>query len=230
LNTVPRSAAEGLHALASDGRNQVAAVWLDLRNGKTELWSSVSLDGGKTWTANNLAYRSPGQTICECCHPSAAYTDSGNLVVMWRNWLDGSRDMFRALSSDGGKTFAPATKIGTGTWKLPACPMDGGSLTVEGERATFAWRRDKTLYATTDPASETEISDSGTQPVVVRTAAGAAYVWQNGGNLYWRAPGSGEASLFALGGEYAASAWNPKQQNSTVVWEESGGIFARNIQ
>ena len=54
----------------------------------------------------------------------------GRVAVMWRNWLNGSRDMFAALSSDGGKTFATAQKLGSGTWKLNGCPMDGGSIAV----------------------------------------------------------------------------------------------------
>lgn len=230
LNSVPKSAAEGLHALASDGRKRVAAVWLDLRNGKTELWSSVSSDGGQTWPANNLVYRSPDQSICECCHPSAAYTASGDLLVMWRNWLNGNRDMYQAQSSDDGKSFSAAVKIGTGTWKLQACPMDGGSLSVDADGMTFAWRRDTSLYAAKKEGSETVISDVGTQPVVVRTSSGAGFVWQNGANLHWQAPNSKGAIVFAPDGAYASSAWNPKQRNSTVVWESSSGIFARTVR
>ena len=45
LNTAPKSAREGLQALAGDGRGLVAAVWLDLRGSGTELWGRVSRDG-----------------------------------------------------------------------------------------------------------------------------------------------------------------------------------------
>lgn len=40
LNGAANSAREGLHALAGDGRGRIAAVWLDLRTGKTSLWGN----------------------------------------------------------------------------------------------------------------------------------------------------------------------------------------------
>jgi hypothetical protein len=230
VNTVAKSAAEGLHGLASDGQTKVAAVWLDLRNGKTELWASVSNDGGKTWAANTQVYRSPDLTICECCHPSVAFAQSGEIVVMWRNWLDGNRDMYRAESSDGGKTFSAATKLGTGTWKLQACPMDGGGLALDGSRIVYAWRRERTLLATTDPASETVLSESGIHPVAIRTAQGVAYVWQDGGNLYWKSSEASEKKLFSADAVFAAAAWNPRQKTSTVVWEGRDGIYTRSLR
>lgn len=230
VNTVPKSAVEGLHALASDGKSSVAVVWLDLRHGKTELWASVSNDGGQSWPANTLVYRSPDLTICECCHPSVIFTPTGRLVVMWRNWLNGSRDMYRAESSDHGKTFSGATKIGTGTWKLQACPMDGGSLAVDEDRIAYAWRREQKLFATTDPGSETVLSRSGTQPVAVRTQEGFGYLWQDQGNLYWKPAADQDPVLFAQGAGYAASAWNPAEQNTTIVWEGSDGIYAKTLR
>jgi hypothetical protein len=227
VNTVAKSAAEGLHGLASDGKAKVAAVWLDLRNGKTELWASVSTDQGKTWPANTQVYRSPDLSICECCHPSIAFTKSGAIVVMWRNWINGNRDMYLTQSSDGGKTFSKAAKLGTSTWKLQACPMDGGSLAVGVDRIAYAWRREGTLLTTTDPAAEAFLSNSGTQPVAVRTKDGFAYLWQDRGNLYWRATATTQPTLFASQAGYATAAWNPKQRNSTVVWEGGDGLYVQ---
>lgn len=230
VNTVAKSAVEGLQDLTSDDKSRVGVVWLDLRNGKTELWTSVSKDGGKTWPENTQIYRSPDLTICECCHPSITFTPSGRIVVMWRNWLNGGRDMYRAESSDGGKTFSGATKIGAGTWKLNACPMDGGSLSVEGERIAYTWRREQKLLATTDPASETLISNSGTQPVVVRTQSGFDYLWQDQGNLYWKRSIEKKPVVLARDAGYAASAWNPIQKNSLIVWEGRDRIYAQALR
>ncbi|HEV7302416.1 MAG TPA: hypothetical protein VGN72_23960 [Tepidisphaeraceae bacterium] len=42
--------------------------------------------------------------------------------------------MFTVTSADGGQTFSEATKLGEGTWKINACPMDGGDVTFSGER------------------------------------------------------------------------------------------------
>ena len=59
--------------------------------------------------------------------PVLAIDATGQIVVMWRNWLGGSRDMYLARSRDG-VTFSKPEKLGTGTWQINACPMDGGGL------------------------------------------------------------------------------------------------------
>jgi hypothetical protein len=230
INSVAKSAVEGLHDLGSDGKDRIAALWLDLRSGKTELWASVSNDRGETWRSNSLVYRSSDLSICECCHPSIAFTASGEIVAMWRNSLNGSRDIYRAGSFNGGESFSAATKIGTGTWKLQACPMDGGDLVVDGERVFYTWRRDRTILATTDLASETVISDTGTHPVAVRTAAGIGIIWQSEGSLFWLAPGHPEKKMFSPNAAFASSAWHPLRKGSIVVWEGGDGIYARFVQ
>jgi hypothetical protein len=125
INDVPGAPTEGLHSLASDGKNTLFAVWLDKRTGKgTRLYGARSTDAGATWSKNVPVYESPEGTICECCHPSVAIDASGQVVVMWRNWLDGNRDMYLARSRDG-LGFSNPEKLGMGSWPLNACPMDG---------------------------------------------------------------------------------------------------------
>ena len=96
------------------------------------VYGASSEDGGGTWSASRLVYASPSGAVCTCCHPSVAVDDDGGVSVMFRNALGGSRDMYVARSTDGGRTFPPAAKVGAGTWKLEACPMDGGALAVDG--------------------------------------------------------------------------------------------------
>ncbi len=230
INTVSNAAREGLQALAGDGRGRLISVWLDLRNGKTELWSSVSNDGGERWNANLRVYQSPAGTICECCHPSAIFSDDGKIVVMWRNWMNGERDMYRAESVDSGKTFSGAKKIGSGSWKLPACPMDGGSLEIANGTIRYAWRREAKLFYTSDEASEELLSGSGTQPVIVQNAKGFSYFWQDNGNLYWRSSERAAPEMFARNGGYAACAWSEKDQKIFVVWESSDGIYLSEVK
>jgi hypothetical protein len=229
VNSIPNSAREGMHALASDGKSKLAAVWLDLRSGKTELWSSLSLNGGQTWEPNTRVYRSPDLTICECCHPSAIFTSSGELVVMWRNWLNGSRDMYQAISQDGGRTFSPAARLGTGTWKLQACPMDGGSLAASEDQTVYVWRRDRTLFVTSDNLPETVLTNSGTHPIVFRTANGFAYIWQDQGRLYLKGHPT-ETGQHLADGAFASVAWNARQKRSVLVWEDSDAIYALTLR
>ena len=163
--------------MAGSTNGQVCATWLDLRGGKSEMYAATSGDGGLTWEKNVRVYRSPDGSVCECCHPSVAYDDSGKLHVMWRNSLGGSRDMYLASSSDGGKTFGKATKLGTGTWRLDACPMDGGYLAVSPKGAVFtAWRRDSEIFFAT-PGSREQRLGVGRQPWIAATARGAYVLW-----------------------------------------------------
>ncbi len=94
INDVPGSAREGLDALAASSTGEVAAVWLDLRMPGTRLMGAYSKDGGETWSRNSLLYEVPGGTICQCCAPSIAFGRSGQASVMFRNAVDGARDMY----------------------------------------------------------------------------------------------------------------------------------------
>jgi len=218
INDSPKSAREGLHAMTADGKGAVFATWLDLRNKGTELWGAASTDGGATWGANALVYQSPDGHICECCHPSAAMDAKGRVTVMWRNWLGGSRDMYAATSSDAGKTFATAQKLGTGTWKLNGCPMDGGAIALSptGQMLT-TWRREKTAFASEGTRPEQRLADSALQSVVTTGKAGAYYLWQNGDSLMLKKGASSPARL-AEKAAFASAAPVPNR-GPVVVWE-----------
>lgn len=83
-----------------------------------------------------------------------AFDSGGTILVMWRNSLGGSRDMYLARSKDGIRFSAPQ-KLGESTWKLNACPMDGGGLAVSGSSIFTAWRREHSLFL--DQPGEPEI-------------------------------------------------------------------------
>jgi hypothetical protein len=146
VNDVQDSAREGLHAMAAGPDGELCCVWLDLRHRKTEVMASRSMDDGRTWSPNVLVYRSPDGSVCECCHPSVALDDRGHLHVLWRNSLAGKRDMYTSVSSDGGATFGPAAKLGSGTWPLDACPMDGGAIAVADRSVATVWRRGAEVF------------------------------------------------------------------------------------
>ena len=125
--------------MAEGPGGEVYCVWLDCRDQQrgSRIFGAASTDGGKTWTKNRQVYSSPSGSVCECCHPSVAYDSSGKLHVMWRNSLQGARDMYMTSSTDGGATFSAGVKLGSGTWPLDACPMDGGYLAVSSNGVVF---------------------------------------------------------------------------------------------
>lgn len=205
INEVPTSAREGLHDLAGAPSGELFVTWLDLRNGTMELWGAVSKDGGRTWARNAQVYKSPDKSICECCHPSALYDREGNLAVMWRNSIAGSRDMWIATRAVGATAFSPARKLGEGTWKLQACPMDGGEIVaLGGGKFGAVWQRNGEVFLSGSEGAET-ILGPGKQPVAVSTGAAApTVVWQQGTDLV-----TSSAVRGATPGKHAADARFP---------------------
>lgn len=147
VNDVRGSAPEGLMNLAADDQDHFYAVWLDVRIGKkNNVFFSSLQPSARRWQTNKLVYRSPDGHVCECCRPSIAVQGS-HVAVMFRNWLFGSRDLYAALSVNGGKDFNKAEKLGTGTWRLNACPMDGGGLAFNTDLTlSTTWQRQGSIY------------------------------------------------------------------------------------
>jgi len=159
INDANESAKEALMALSADGLH-VYAIWLGIRGPKGQnVYGSESVDGGKTWTKNLLVYESPGGTVCECCKPSVAVRGN-NVFVMFRNFINGNRDLYLIKSINGGRTFGHAMKLGDGSWKLNGCPMDGGGLTInQNGNPETVWRREGNIYAATPGVTEKKIGE-----------------------------------------------------------------------
>lgn len=158
LNDQRASAPEGLMNIASDMQDHFYAVWLDTRIGKNNniYFSSLAPRSNK-WSRNRLVYQSPDGHVCECCRPSIA-VDGSRVAIMFRNWLMGSRDLYLVRSENRGVTFDAAQKLGTGTWKLNACPMDGGGLTFNTDHSiSTVWKRQGTVYYAKPGSNELEL-------------------------------------------------------------------------
>ena len=220
VNDSPGAASEGLHGLASDGGKRLFAAWLDKRASGTRLYGSASNDAGRTWSNNVLVYESPDSTICQCCHPSVAFDQDGRIVVMWRNWLNGSRDLYLARSDDG-RHFSAAGKLGEGTWKLNACPMDGGGLAVTDSGVVTAWRRDHTLFLDRPGAPETAIGE-GTDIAIAPSGNGVYTIWTTPAGIVVRAPDAEPHPLGAVG-RFPSITTIPGQ-GALAAWESDGSI------
>lgn len=200
VNDSPRNAREGLHAMAISSTGKTCCVWLDLRNGKTQLYCSISDDFGKTWNRNRRIYASPDGSICECCHPAVTFDAEGNIYAMWRNSLKGSRDLYFAVSRDEGKAFGNGVKLGKGTWRLNACPMDGGYVAVDPTgKMTTIWRRDKQIYLSGNDPNNEKLIGTGEQPWATATVDGACLVWlsNRNGKLWLANPGESKPKTIA---------------------------------
>jgi hypothetical protein len=117
INSVAGAAREGLQHLAASPDGTFYCVWNDLRIPRQmPIYGAASRDGGATWVDEKVVYAAPGGMICPCCQPVAGFDPKGRLLVMWRNSIDGNRDMYLTISEDGGRTFGKAQKLGQGTW------------------------------------------------------------------------------------------------------------------
>jgi hypothetical protein len=201
LNRVTAAAREGLHAMAAAG-DVVAVTWLDMRAPGTRVFAAVSADGGATWSEDRLVYQSPSGTVCECCHPSVAVSAKGAITVMFRNAIEGARDLHLIVSGDGGRTFGPAVKLGAGTWKVSGCPMDGGALAMDarGDVVTV-WRREKDLFLAR-PGQAEERLGTGRDPVIAIQTDGTSHVvWRGDSGLLMADPRLPEPKELAQGGQ-----------------------------
>ncbi|QMU28650.1 exo-alpha-sialidase [Adhaeribacter radiodurans] len=228
VNIVDRdtTAKEGFVALASGTENTLHAAWLDLRlSKKINIFTATSKNGGKTWSKNKLAYAAPEGGICPCCRPSITADTKGKVYIMFRNELNGSRDMYLVTSSDNGQTFGPAKKLGMGTWVLKACPMDGGALALNKQgNLGSTWRRENTVYYAEPGTMEQKIGE-GRASSLVKTAKGNYFVWQQGNQIVALAPG--KLSPESIGtGTYPRLAALSNQQ-VLGIWETNGKIVGR---
>jgi hypothetical protein len=222
VNDTDTTAKENLMALSGDGENAFA-VWLDLRENKhNKIYGARSDDGGKSWSKNILIYASPDSTVCECCKPSVVVKGS-NVYVMFRNWLQGNRDMYLVKSSDSGKTFGKASRLGNGSWKLNGCPMDGGGLAVKanGEINTV-WRREGKVYAAIPGMPEQEIG-TGKGSTLASVNGKRVYAWTEQGNIIILTP-QGEKKVIGKGSQPVLQALN--NEHVICVWEHDHQIHA----
>lgn len=224
ITDVDDIAKEGFVALTAGQSNTYNAVWLDLRmNQRNKIAGARSIDGGRTWSANQVLYQSPDGTVCECCQLSAV-SQGNRVAVMFRNFLNGSRDMYLLTSTDGGQSFGKAQKIGVGTWILKACPMDGGGLfmTKEGVVSTV-WRRADTLFAARPGQPEMKVG-AGKQGKIVATPNGDHIVYQQNGHVWLTKPNQSQPTDIGPGAypKLALLATN----RIVCLWEYEGTVRA----
>jgi hypothetical protein len=148
---------------------------------------------------------------------------------MFRNAVDGSRDMYRARSTNGGRSFEEAQKAGHGTWKLEACPMDGGGVTVDAKgRVVTIWRREGTVYTTSEGDAEKSLS-LGRNPTTVATKAGVYSAWTEGTAVRVETPRAGAAETVDEDGAFPAVAAG-RDGSAVVAWESKGAIVIRTVR
>lgn len=217
-------AKENLMALSADGANAFA-VWLDLRDGHNKIFGARSSDGGKSWSKNILVFASPDKTVCECCKPSVVMKGN-NVYIMFRNWLNGNRDLYLITSHDAGKRFSKAQKLGKGSWALNGCPMDGGAIALNNsDKPVTVWNRKGIIY-TCEPGAEEREVGKGRSCTLTTVNGKNVYAWLENGEVIILRPGGEKVSLAKgiqpllapIDNDHVLCIWeNEKQIQSSIV-------------
>ena len=232
IDDSPGSAEEGLHDVSSDGQRFLVATWLDHRALKAkqpgvgpQLYAAVSRDGGRTWAKNVLAYSSPSGRICECCHPNALAGPNSAVHLMFRNNIEGHRDEYLIESRDSGRSYGSARKLGSGTWLLNACPMDGGGLAMQDNEVVSVFRRDHTIYTASGPDTERELG-RGKDADIALTKEGKFFIWTSPEGLVVEGPDSPKPALLDSEGGFG-QLQRLGDQNVIAAWESPKGVSVK---
>jgi hypothetical protein len=222
VNDQPTSAREGLDAMAADKTGHVAIAWLDDRGGKGKrLYASFSADAGATWGPNVMLYESPSGSICECCHPSLASMGDGRFAVMWRNSLEGNRDLYVMQVRDGAR-IGGMERQGNSSWTLNACPMDGGGIAVREGRVGSAFRRAQDVYMMESGKPERRLGP-GQDPAFGANKQGWYAIWSSAGGIEMMLPNAAEVTHVSKSGAFPALVATSGGA-ILAAWEEGGSI------
>ena len=227
VNDQPTAAREGLHAMVADKSGHVAMVWLDDRGGKgKKLYGAFSNDAGATWGANIALYESPSGSICECCHPSLVSMGDGRFAVMWRNSMEGNRDLYVTQVRDGQRAGG-MERQGNFSWKLNACPMDGGGIAIREGKLGSAFRREKDVYMVEQGKPERRVG-TGQDVSLAANRQGWYAMWSTPGGIEAMLPNANEVTHVSTSGAFPAMVATSGGA-IVAVWEENGAISTRRM-
>lgn len=224
VNDIDGSAPEGLMSISSDDQNNFYAVWLDLREDKNNKIALSVLNKNNSWSKNKVLYKSPDKTVCECCKPSIVVKDK-RVAIMFRNWIEGSRDLHWISSVDGGKTFTEAKKLGNGTWKLKGCPMDGGGILFDKKNAVHTvWQREGTVYYDQPGQPESRVAEGRSCSIFGKDIP--IITWQEGDQIYYQRLNTTKSNI---GEGTAANVIQLKDNSLLAVWEKEDHIVLKKL-
>ena len=186
INPAAGSAREGLHAMGAGPGSSLFVAWIDLETDAPRILGSLTKDAGATWS-KPIVLEGDGKAICPCCAPSVGFDVDGSVAVMWRNQAGEARDMVFARSNDGGASFSKPLRAGFASWKVAACPMDGGAIAPWPPTMSAVWRREDKIYKALIPGQEVLVG-TGEQPWMAVSNRRTFVVWleKRGGRLCLR--------------------------------------------
>ena len=123
-------------------------------------------------------------------------------------------------------SFSRPEKLGTGTWPLTGCPMDGGGLAAEGGKVVSAWRRESMLFLAEAGKGEQQIG-SGKDVALAMSGERVRAIWTNGTKIEWWS--GGKTSVLSETGAFPAILALPGGE-ALAAWEADGVIQTHILQ
>lgn len=149
------------------------------------------------------------------------------MAIMFRNWRNGSRDLYLIKSYNGGQTFSDAQKMGLDTWKLNGWPMDGGGLRIAPANVVqTTWQRKGDIYYAKAGDPEMFIA-RGRTCSIAGNGENAIITCQNKETLNVVTLPQKTSRVIGTGGFLTAAQLSAK--NNFFVWEQDNKIKYRTL-
>ena len=141
---------------------------------------------------------------------------------MFRNAAAGMRDMYLADWPTDGTPSHPQ-KMGTGSWALDACPMDGGGLAHHRGVTETAWRRDQSVFLAEPGKPEVQIGE-GKDIALALSDKGSYVAWTDSAGVQLHRPGQKPPLLLSPVGAFPSLT---ALANGSILaaWEQAGQVM-----
>jgi hypothetical protein len=107
-----------------------------------------STDGGMTFSLPVTVNAVAGNDVCDCC-PGYLAVDGNRQVAAWRTNNNNMRDIWFAVSNDGGATFPSGADIDPTNWVLTSCPSVGPDPLLNGDTLITVFMSSNRIYVST---------------------------------------------------------------------------------
>jgi hypothetical protein len=132
----------GFVSMFADG-DRTGLIWLDGRKMVNEV-TDDPVGSGMTLRAAFMGPDSDVQDeqlvdelICDCCQTDIAVAASGPVAVYRDRTAVEIRDIYVTRYVDG--QWQTGQPLGNDNWEIPGCPVNGPSITADGDQVAAAW-------------------------------------------------------------------------------------------
>ena len=217
---------DGGGSLAADAKGDVYVFWHSplvgqKGEGNRRVWMAKSVDDGRTFARESLAFDAP-TGACGCCGMRAYADSANNLYVLFRSATDVvNRDIWLLTSTDEGRSFQGSD---ISKWKIGACVMSSTSLAPAPGGLLAAWETEKQTYFARIPSGKDSISQpipapgapvNRKYPVAIANGRGETLfawtegtAWKRGGAVEWQLYDSDGRAESARGSADGVPVWS----------------------